>query len=131
LRQLDQHLQDSGIEKASKTAGAKVVPGNTEIITKIEILRREVKKAKVHELVMENDVFISVPILKDHNSTRMTACLKNMMGVVWTGIGIPMILPVHCRLCIVRKETRSQYCGLLQCDVKHGRRVFQKRMLSR
>lgn len=43
----------------------------------------KLQKAKVHELVLETDVFINVPVLKDHNSTRMTASLKNMMGVIW------------------------------------------------
>ncbi len=77
--------KNSGIEKAAKAAGAKVVPGNTEnYYQEIEIPTAvKLKKAKVHELIMETDVFINVPILKDHNSTRMTACLKNMMGVVW------------------------------------------------
>jgi uncharacterized protein (DUF362 family) len=28
-------------------------------------------------------VFINVPVLKNHNSTRMTGCLKNTMGIVW------------------------------------------------
>ncbi|MFH0842703.1 MAG: DUF362 domain-containing protein [Bacteroidota bacterium] len=77
--------KNSGIEKAAKDAGAKVVPGNSEkYYQEVEIpggLR--LKSTKVHELLLESDVFINVPVLKDHNSTRMTCCLKNMMGVVW------------------------------------------------
>lgn len=77
--------RNSGIERAAKAGGAKVVPANTEnYYQEIEIPTAvKLKKAKVHELVLTTDVFINVPILKDHNSTRMTACLKNMMGVVW------------------------------------------------
>lgn len=77
--------KNSGIERAAKAAGAKIVPGNTEnYYQEIEIPTAvKLKKAKVHELVLETDVFINVPILKDHNSTRMTASLKNMMGVIW------------------------------------------------
>jgi len=77
--------KNSGIEKAAKSAGAKVVPGNTEnYYQEIEIPGgKKLKKAKVHELLLETDVFINVPVLKDHNSTRMTACLKNTMGIVW------------------------------------------------
>ncbi len=41
------------------------------------------KKAKVHELVLESDVFINMPILKNHGGARLTVSLKNMMGVVW------------------------------------------------
>jgi uncharacterized protein (DUF362 family) len=75
----------SGIEKASKDAGAKVVPGNSEkYFQQIEIPGGvKLKSTKVHELLLESDVFINVPVLKDHDSTRMTCCLKNMMGVVW------------------------------------------------
>lgn len=77
--------RNSGIEKAAKTAGAKVVPANSEnYYQTIEIPGGvKLKSAKVHEILLETDVFINVPILKDHNSTRMTACLKNNMGLVW------------------------------------------------
>jgi uncharacterized protein (DUF362 family) len=77
--------KNSGIEKAAKSAGAKVVPGNSEnYYQSIEIPGGvKLKKAKVHEILLDTDVFFNVPILKDHNSTRMTACLKNNMGLVW------------------------------------------------
>src|SRR5512136_2638601 len=77
--------KNSGIAKAAKSAGAKVVPGNTEnYYHEIQIPTGvKLKKAKVHELLLETDVFINVPILKDHDSTRMTGCLKNTMGIVW------------------------------------------------
>ena len=77
--------KNSGIEKAAKAAGAKVAPGNSENYYQTVQIPGGVrlKSAKVHELLLETDVFINVPILKDHNSTRMTACLKNTMGVVW------------------------------------------------
>lgn len=77
--------KNSGIEKSSKDAGAKVVPANSEsyyqdiTIPGAKIL----KNTKVHQLLLETDVFINVPILKDHSSTRITCCLKGMMGVVW------------------------------------------------
>lgn len=77
--------RNSGIEKAAKSAGAKIVPANSEnYYQAIEIPGGvKLKKAKVHEILLEADVFINVPVLKDHNSTRMTACLKNNMGIVW------------------------------------------------
>lgn len=77
--------RNSGIEKAAKSAGAKVVPANSEnYYQQVEIPGGvKLKSVKVHEMLLETDVFINVPILKDHNSTRMTACLKNNMGLVW------------------------------------------------
>jgi uncharacterized protein (DUF362 family) len=77
--------KNSGIERAAKAAGAKVVPANAEkYYQQIEIPGgARLRQAKVHELLLETDVFINIPIVKDHDSTRMTACLKNMMGVVW------------------------------------------------
>lgn len=77
--------RNSGIEKAAKQAGAKVVPAGTEnYYQEVEIPGGvKLRNAKVHELILETDVFINVPVLKDHNSTRMTCCLKNMMGIVW------------------------------------------------
>lgn len=77
--------KNSGIERAAKSAGAKVVPGNSEsYYQEIEIPGGiNLKSAKVHQLLLETDVFINVPVLKDHNSVKMTCCLKNAMGLVW------------------------------------------------
>ena len=77
--------KNSGIERAAKDAGAKVVSGDSEkYFHDIEIPGGiRLKNTKVHELLLETDVFINVPILKQHSSTRMTGALKNMMGVVW------------------------------------------------
>ncbi len=77
--------KNSGIEKAARSAGAKVVPANSEkYYQEINIPTGvKLKTAKVHELLLEADVFINVPVLKVHNSTRMTCALKNTMGLVW------------------------------------------------
>jgi uncharacterized protein (DUF362 family) len=77
--------KNSGIERIAKAAGAKVVPGNSENYYKEIKIPGGVRlqATKVHELLLETDVFINVPVLKDHNSTRMTCCLKNTMGLVW------------------------------------------------
>ena len=75
----------SGIESAVKSVGGKMAPSNSEkYYQQIEIPGAvRLKTTKVHELLLETDVFINVPILKHHSSTYMTACLKNMMGMVW------------------------------------------------
>jgi uncharacterized protein (DUF362 family) len=77
--------KNSGVEKAVKDAGAKIVPGNSEsYYQEVTIPNgKKLTKTKVHELVLSSDVFINVPVLKNHSSTRMTGALKNMMGVVW------------------------------------------------
>ncbi len=75
----------SGIEKAAKEAGATVVHANKEsYYQEVRIPgTHTLKNVKVHELILESDVFINAPILKHHSSTRMTCALKNLMGVVW------------------------------------------------
>jgi len=77
--------KNSAIEMNAKSAGAKIVPGNSENYYQEVQIPGGVKlqKAKVHQLLLETDVFINVPVLKNHSSTRMTACLKNSMGLVW------------------------------------------------
>lgn len=77
--------KNSGIEKAAKDAGARIVPADTEkYYHEVEIPGASIlKKAKVHELILESDVFINVPVLKHHSSTKMTATMKNLMGNVW------------------------------------------------
>jgi len=77
--------QESGIEKAAKEANAKVAPANSEsYFQEVTIPGAKVlKSAKVHELILESDVFINVPVLKNHGSADMTVSMKNLMGVVW------------------------------------------------
>jgi uncharacterized protein (DUF362 family) len=76
---------NSGIEKAAKDAGAKVVTGaNESYYHEVQIKGAKVlKNAKFHELILESDVFINVPILKHHGSSGLTISMKNLMGIVW------------------------------------------------
>jgi uncharacterized protein (DUF362 family) len=76
---------NSGIEKAVRDAGAKIVSGAQESkYHEIDVKNgRILKKAKVHELILESNVFINVPILKHHSSAKITAAMKNHMGIVW------------------------------------------------
>ncbi len=77
--------RNSGIEKAVKDGGGKMVPGHIEnYYQEVTIPNGErLKRAKVHELIFESDVFINVPIMKTHSSTRLSLAMKNLMGVVW------------------------------------------------
>ena len=83
--QWQQTYEISGIEKAAKDAGAIVVNGKDETLYReVEIPNGvKLKKAKIHSLVLDCDVFINAPVLKHHHSTEMTACMKNLMGIVW------------------------------------------------
>ncbi len=76
---------NSGIEKAAKEAKAKVVSGENESYYHEVTIKqgKKLKKALVHELLLKSDVFINVPILKNHGSTDITIGMKNLMGVVW------------------------------------------------
>ena len=76
---------NSGIERAVKDAGGKMVPGNSEsYYQKVEVKGgKKLTNTQVHELILESDVFINVPILKDHSSTHLTIAMKNLMGNVW------------------------------------------------
>ncbi len=75
----------SGIEAAAKGAGAKVVSGDSEGYYHDVTVPAGValKNAKEHELILESDVFINIPVLKNHGGARMTMSMKNLMGVVW------------------------------------------------
>jgi len=76
---------NSGIEKAVKDAGGKIVSGETEGYYQDISFKggKIMSKAKVHELILESDVFINVPILKHHSGSELTISMKNLMGIVW------------------------------------------------
>jgi len=81
----DRCYANSGIEQAVKDAGGKLAPGNTEnYYQAVEIpAGKKLKTAKVHELILDSDVFINIPVLKNHSSAKLTVTMKNLMGVVW------------------------------------------------
>ena len=77
--------KDSGIERSVRSAGGKMVPGNTEgYYQEVDLPKgKKLKKVKVHELVLDADVFIDVPVLKSHDAAKLTISMKNLMGVIW------------------------------------------------
>ena len=77
--------KNSGIEGAVKETKGQIVPGNSErYYQEVSIPSgKSLKKAKVHELILDSDVFINVPVLKNHGGAKMTISMKNLMGIVW------------------------------------------------
>ena len=77
--------KNSGIEEAAKEAGAKMVPANEESYYRTISLphAKNLKTAKVHQAILDSDVWINIPILKNHGGAKMTISMKNMMGIVW------------------------------------------------
>jgi len=76
---------NSGIEGAVKAAGGTMMPGNDETYYRdVDIPNGKIlKKAKVHRLILDSDVFFNLPILKHHSGSLVSASMKNLMGVIW------------------------------------------------
>ena len=80
-----QCYRNSGIEQAVKSAGGRIVSGDNEGYYQTVTIdgAQRLTKTKVHELLLDCDVFINVPVLKHHSSSLITVGMKNLMGVVW------------------------------------------------
>ena len=76
---------NSGIEVAAKSAGAKVIPANeSSYYREIDLPKGvSLKSAKIHEAILDSDVWINVPVLKNHGGAKMSISMKNHMGIVW------------------------------------------------
>jgi len=75
----------SGIEAAAKAAGAKVAFAHEERYFKDVALPNglRMKTTKIHEAILNCDVWLNVPILKSHGGAKITCAMKNYMGIVW------------------------------------------------
>ena len=75
----------SGIADATTKAGGKPVCGNNrEDYIEVKIPQgKKLKSTLIHKLIMECDVFINVPVLKNHGGAVMTCAMKNLMGIIW------------------------------------------------
>lgn len=80
--------KNNGIESAAKQAGTIVAPADDyKYYQEVRIPGAEaLLTTDVHELLLESDVFINIPILKHHSYTHVTMAMKNLMSVVWDRI---------------------------------------------
>jgi uncharacterized protein (DUF362 family) len=76
---------NSGIRAAVEQAGGKMIPGNDENYYREVAVSGGAKLGalKVHQLILDSDVWFNVPVLKHHGGATMTAAMKNHMGIVW------------------------------------------------
>jgi len=73
----------SGIEKAAKEAGAEVRHIIESRFQTVQIPNGQIVKSwPFYKDVLESDVFINMPIAKDHSISRITLGFKNIMGVL-------------------------------------------------
>jgi uncharacterized protein (DUF362 family) len=75
----DMTLENSGIQKAVKSAGGEIDALFKAATT--EINSGVLKKFSVYEMALHADCLINVPILKHHYVTQMTNALKSYMGL--------------------------------------------------
>ena len=77
--------KNSGLEDAAKAAKAKVVPANEEsYYREVDLPHgKNLRKTKIHNAILDCDVWINVPILKHHGGANLTISMKNHMGIVW------------------------------------------------
>ena len=75
--------RNSGIAKAAQDAGAEVFFPKDYDYKDVKFPRaRRLKAWPLHRAALEADVFINLPIAKDHNEAKLTLCMKNLMGIM-------------------------------------------------
>lgn len=77
--------KNSGIEDAVKDAGGTIAFAHEEKYYREVKLpgAKRLTSTKVHEAILNADVWINVPVLKNHGGAKMSIAMKNTMGVVW------------------------------------------------
>ncbi len=74
----------SGIADAVKAAG-----GQMEVMSEMKYATvpipqgKDLKQIRIYRDAVDADVFINVPIAKDHGLARLTLGMKNLLGVIW------------------------------------------------
>lgn len=78
-------LNITGIKPAAEAAGAEVLSaGEKNMYRRIDIPEgKTLTSDDVLNDVLDADVFINVPIAKNHGATDVTLAMKNLMGVIW------------------------------------------------
>jgi uncharacterized protein (DUF362 family) len=76
---------NSGIKAAAEAAGAQVIPAHLESYYRPVKLPqgKKLTETKIHEAILDSDVWINVPVLKHHGGANLSISMKNLMGIVW------------------------------------------------
>jgi uncharacterized protein (DUF362 family) len=85
LDQWEHTLRTIGVLSAAVNAGAVYANADKEsYYHKVSLNGKILKETKIHEALLESDVFINVPVLKNHSGVYgLTASIKNLMGCIW------------------------------------------------
>ncbi len=75
----------SGLKEAAQKAGADIFSGHgRNVYRQVEVPKgKKLKTVEVLRDVLEADVFINLPLPKQHFATELTLGLKNLIGIVW------------------------------------------------
>ncbi|UCE19666.1 MAG: DUF362 domain-containing protein [Gemmatimonadota bacterium] len=78
-------FQGNGTVDAASRAGASVVAATSrDLYQAVPVLRgRLLRNEEIIKDVLDADVFINMPIAKDHAGSRLTLGMKNLMGINW------------------------------------------------
>ena len=81
----DKIWKDTGLIEAVKSEGANLVVADMKDESQFKSVPvpkgKALKEARIMGEFFKNDVFITIPISKDHAGNKFTATLKNMMGL--------------------------------------------------
>ncbi|MDR0732684.1 MAG: DUF362 domain-containing protein [Dysgonamonadaceae bacterium] len=129
--------ENSGIRKAAEAAGATVVPANDEVYYREVKLpqARILKSAKIHQALLEADVWFNVPVLKNHGGAQMSIAMKNYMGIVWdrTYFHANNLQQCIADICTLPKKPALNIVDAYRCMRKNGpqgRSVADTRVLK-
>lgn len=76
-------LDNSGIRSAVEKAGFSAVACGKGDFVERTFKCSDLKSVQVMKRLYDADVFIDVPVIKSHGTTKMTGSLKNLMGMVY------------------------------------------------
>ena len=75
----------SGLKEAAQKAGADIFSGHgRNVYKRVDVPKgKKLKTVEILRDVLESDVFINLPIPKQHDATGLTLGLKNLIGITW------------------------------------------------
>jgi uncharacterized protein (DUF362 family) len=77
--------KNSGIERAVKDAGAKILPGDQEFLyPEVQLPQGgTMTSAKIHEVIEEVDLIINVPSVQQDSDGNYFGAFQNLAGLIW------------------------------------------------
>ncbi|HIJ65021.1 MAG TPA: DUF362 domain-containing protein [Candidatus Hydrogenedentes bacterium] len=121
--------RNSGVEAAATAVGAEMVYLDPNRFKEVELKGSRLASWQLYPEIIESDLVINVPVVKDHGLATATLCMKNYMGVIGGDRG-EWHEDLATRLCDITAYMKPKLCVIDAVRIQSANKVKQMNLVA-